>query len=168
VASIRCKRVRIQLLGVKDKGKNLANIASVLKDEIARIARKEVRSETEGLKKASAQYRSDIAALKRRVASLEQQVSRLQRTAAKPEAEETPADAVRFRFSAKGLGKQRQRLGLSAADAGTLIGVSAQTIYNWESGATHPRATQKAAVVALRQLGKKDAAIRLERLHSAN
>jgi hypothetical protein len=37
------------------------NIASVLKEEIARVARKEVRSETENLKKASAQYRSEIA-----------------------------------------------------------------------------------------------------------
>lgn len=152
----------------KTKGTTtLANIASVLRDEIARIARKEVRSETESLKKASAQYRSVIAALKRRVASLEQQVSRLEKKTAK-QAAETPVDASRVRFSAKGLGTQRQRLGLSAADAGTLIGVSAQTIYNWESGTTHPRAEQKVAIAALRQLGKRDAAIHLERLRSAN
>jgi len=43
----------------------MANIASLLKSEISRIARKEVRAETQTLKKASAQYRSDIAALKR-------------------------------------------------------------------------------------------------------
>ena len=46
----------------------MPNIASVLKDEILRLARKEVRSELEGLKKASGQYRSDIASLKRQVA----------------------------------------------------------------------------------------------------
>ncbi|MDZ4073711.1 MAG: hypothetical protein U1E04_03055 [Hylemonella sp.] len=46
----------------------MANFASLLKTEISRIARKEIRAETEILKKASAQYRSDIAALKRRLA----------------------------------------------------------------------------------------------------
>lgn len=45
----------------------MANIASFLKSEISRIARKEIRAETETLKKASSQYRSDIAALKRRL-----------------------------------------------------------------------------------------------------
>jgi len=44
----------------------MANIESVLKEEITRLARKEIRKETEGLKKASAQYRTEIAALKRR------------------------------------------------------------------------------------------------------
>ena len=48
----------------------MPNIASVLKDEILRLARKEVRTATEGLKKASAAYRSDIAGLKRQVAAL--------------------------------------------------------------------------------------------------
>jgi DNA-binding XRE family transcriptional regulator len=152
----------------KNKGKTLANIASVLRDEIARIARKEVRSETESLKKASAQHRSDIAALKRRVALLEQQISRLEKKTAKPEALEMPADAIRVRFSPKSLSKQRQRLGLSAADAGALVGVSGQTIYNWESGTTQPRTEQKVAIAALRQLGKKDAAVRLEQLRSVN
>jgi len=38
----------------------MPNIAAVLKDEISRIARKEIRSETTSLKKASSQYRRDI------------------------------------------------------------------------------------------------------------
>ena len=44
----------------------MPNIASVLKTEIARVARKEVRSEIGSLKKATATYRTEIAALKRR------------------------------------------------------------------------------------------------------
>ena len=43
----------------------MPNIASILKDEILRLARKEVRIEIEGLKNASAKYRSDISDLKR-------------------------------------------------------------------------------------------------------
>jgi hypothetical protein len=49
----------------------MPNIATLLKGEISRIARKEVRAETESLKKQSSQYRGQIAALKRQVADLE-------------------------------------------------------------------------------------------------
>ena len=43
----------------------MENIASILKTEIARVARKEVRAETLGLKMAVGAYRSEIAALTR-------------------------------------------------------------------------------------------------------
>jgi len=41
----------------------MANIASLLKSEISRVARKEFRAQTAGLKKAIGSYRSEIAAL---------------------------------------------------------------------------------------------------------
>lgn len=37
----------------------MPNIATILKAEIARVARKETRADTQQLKKASAHYRSD-------------------------------------------------------------------------------------------------------------
>jgi hypothetical protein len=54
----------------------MPNIASVLKDEISRISRKEIRRETSSLKKSSTSYRSEIAALKRRVQELERGLRR--------------------------------------------------------------------------------------------
>ena len=77
----------------------MPNIASVLKEEIARVARKEVRSETENLKKASAQYRSEIATLKRRVTALEQQVTRLGKAKVSPP--KIPVQVTPLRYSAK-------------------------------------------------------------------
>jgi len=143
----------------------LPNIASVLKEEIARIARKEQRSETQRLKKASAQYRSEIAALKRRAAALEQLLSRLHKRVVTETASPAVADpSGRVRFSAKGLCAQRRRLGLSASDLGTLLGVSAQSIYNWEAGSTRPREPQVRAIAALRGLGKRAVRARLEEL----
>ena len=44
----------------------MPNIASVFKDEIVRVARKEIRNELAALKKASTTHRAEIAALKRR------------------------------------------------------------------------------------------------------
>jgi len=146
----------------------MPNIASILKSEISRIARKEARSETMTLKKAVAAHRAEIAALKRRAQALEQKLRRLGKASAA--AAPVPQDdesSRSLRFSAKGLASQRRRLGLSAEDCGRLVGTSGQSIYNWESGKARPRARLLPAIAALRQLGKKEAAARLAALRSA-
>jgi len=138
----------------------MPNIATILKSEISRIARKEVRAETEGLKKQSAQYRAHIAALRRQVADLERSLrkqSKGARTAPAAVAiEESAGTGLRFR--SKGFAVHRKRLGLSAAQAGALLGVSGQTIYHWEAGKAKPRASQLPRIDALRKLTKKGAA----------
>ena len=140
----------------------MPNIASVLKSEIARVARKEIRSEIDSLRKASTTYRSEIAALKKRTQSLEQELRRLGKSlpkpAAKPDADPTNG---KTRFSAKGLVTLRQRLGLSAHDLGQLVGASGQAVYNWEGGEVRPRDKHLPAIAALRTMGKKEAAARL-------
>ncbi len=62
----------------------MTTFANQLKSEIARIAKKEARVETQQLKKASAQHRSDIAALKRYIAALEVTVKKLSKSQPKP------------------------------------------------------------------------------------
>jgi DNA-binding transcriptional regulator YiaG len=144
----------------------MANIASMLKSEIARVARKEVRGEIQSLKKASAAYRSEIANLKRRAHALEQQVKRLGkspgRAATAEEDEDRPGQGLRF--SAKGLAAQRKRLGLSAEACGALVGASGQSVYKWESGKIRPRAKHLAGIAALRKMGKREAAAKLAAL----
>ncbi len=143
----------------------MPNIASLLKSEIARVARKEVRGETLRLKKAIGAYRAEIAALKRRVQVLEQELRRVSKATAKVVpvvAREVPEQ--RLRFSSKGLASQRQRLGLSANECGLLLGASGQSIYNWEAGKIRPRAEHLPAIAALRAMGKKEAAAQLASL----
>ena len=144
----------------------MPNIAVVLKEEIARLARKELRGETLKLKKVSTQYRSDIAALKRRVAELEKKLGRADRRSTKAVAEQKAEgdQPGRRRFSAAGLAKLRQKLDLSAADFAKLLGVSGQSIYKWEAQKAHPRASQLDALAQVRGLSKKQAAERLAQL----
>jgi DNA-binding transcriptional regulator YiaG len=141
----------------------MPNIASALKAEIQRIARKTIRDETSSLKRTIAPYRSEIAALKRRTQVLEQQLRRsrkaVSRVAAPRREEQEPSG---IRFSAKGLAKNRQRLGLSAADFGTLIGASGQSVYKWEEGKSRPRQKNLTAIAAIRSIGKKEALARLQ------
>lgn len=139
----------------------MPNIGTVLKSEISRVSRKEVRGETQALKKSISQYRSQIADLRRRMQALEQQVKRAVKGGAKAAAP-VPEPAGNLRFSAKGLAAQRRWLGLSAASVARLLGVSALSVYKWESGKTRPRARQIEAIAALRGMGKREAAQRLQ------
>ena len=144
----------------------MANIGTLLKQEIARVARKEVRAATEPLRKTGSTQRRDIAALKREISQLQRQLKSLSRGAATSTTAAATGDAGEraVRFSAKGLKTLRARTGLSAADFGRLAGVSGQSIYGWEAGKTTPGAKQRAALAQLRGLGKREAARRLEAL----
>jgi len=137
----------------------MSNFAAVLKQEIARVARKEIRRESTSLKKSSTTHRSEIATLKRRVLELERQLRRVGRggQASKPAAANEDAVSPGTRFSAKSMASQRRRLGLSAAECGLLIGASAQSVYNWEEGKARPRAQHLPAIFALRSLGRRQA-----------
>ena len=137
----------------------MSNIASVLREEISRISRKEIRRETASLKKSSTTHRSEIAALKRRVQELERQLRRVGRggQSSPPPAANEDSISPGTRFSARSMAAQRKRLGLSAAECGLLIGASAQSIYNWEEGKARPRAQHLPAIFALRNLGRRQA-----------
>ena len=141
----------------------MPNIASILKEEITRLARKELRANTESLKKQVSGYRSEIAKLKRRVEQLERQAKKSSKVSpAKPQEDDSQDASLRFR--AAGFAKHRQRLGLSAREMGLLIDASPLSVYKWEQGQARPRAKHLAAIASIRKLGKREAAKRLEEL----
>ena len=167
----------------------MANLASALKEEIGRLARKEIRQQTAGTAKLTNQIARDVAALKRQIQDLQRKLSSprpqdapkqtavkkttRKKAAAKPKdakpkdakaADAAPAPArqsARSRFSPKGLKADRERLGLSADNYGKLVGVSGLSIYNWEQAKARPRESSIAALVAVRGIGKREAAKRL-------
>ncbi len=144
----------------------MPNVQSVLRQEIQRLARREIRSELEATKKAVAQHRREIAELKRRNTALQRTVSYLQsretkRIKARPSLEEPPQGT---RFSVRSLQAQRRRSGFSQEDYASLVGVSSSTIYNWESGSTKPSRKHLATLVSLRGIGMREAKKRLELL----
>ena len=143
------------------------NFATALKAEIARVARKEVRTEVSALKKSISGHRSDIAALKRLVAELQKQNKRQVKSSGKlraPARNQSVADksvSNNLRFRPQGLASHRQRLGLSAAAMGQLLGVSGQSVAAWETGKTAPRRSQLPTIAEIRKLGKREAGARL-------
>jgi DNA-binding transcriptional regulator YiaG len=141
----------------------MPNIVVVLKSEISRIARKEIRGENLALRKAVTTHRREIAALKRKIAQLDRQTTALGKVSRRPTAAESDTKTP-TRFVAKGLVSMRKRLALSAADLARLLNVSMQSIYNWERKKATPRKEQVAAVVALRGVSKNEAHRRLAEL----
>lgn len=143
----------------------MPNIAVVLKEEIARLARKEVKTQTLKLQRAVAHYRKDIAALKRHAAALKGQLISLERHSRKGTSGESAEPAGKgVRFTSKGIRSHRSLLAISAADYGKLIGVTGHTIYKWEQGSARPRQAQLAAIVGIRGMRVKEARARLTEL----
>lgn len=138
----------------------MPNVASVLKEEITRLARKEVKLQTESMRKTSVAYRKEIAVLKRRVSVLERDVKKYKKPGTQtPRSVETQTDALRF--SPKGLLSNRKRLALSQADFAKLIGVTPASVARWEGGTSRPRKSQLQAIAKVRGLGKREAMKRL-------
>jgi DNA-binding transcriptional regulator YiaG len=143
----------------------MPNIATALKSEISRLARKVIRAEVDPLKKTVAQQRTHIAALRRQFEALERSVKRTSKVTKRAEASSTPGDkGLVLRFRASGLASHRKRLGLSAADFGSLLGVSGQSVYKWEAGEVKPRRSQLQAIAEVRKLGRREAEKRLAAL----
>lgn len=144
----------------------MANLAATIKEEIQRLARKEIKAQTGSTKQAVAQYRREIAQLKRQLREQEKKIAFLETQETKrlsqPQAVEESVEGIRF--SARSVKFQRERLGFSAADYAKLVGVSSLTIYNWEQGKSRPRNEQRAALAAVRGIGKREALVKLELL----
>jgi len=146
----------------------MPNIGALLKDEISRLCRREIRKTVASVKKASAAYRRDIASLKRQLAALQKKSASVEKrvnVASDSKPRTLPDRPVRF--VAKGLRSLRSRLGLSAAQMALLLGVSEQSVYNWETKKATPRKEQLAAIIAMRGIGKREAQERLDAIKSS-
>ena len=140
----------------------MENLIHALRNEITRLAKKEAKGQITPLKAASAKYRRDIAELKRVTSDLEKRLAHLEQQERKRATKPPPQELAQgTRFFPKGLKSHRARLGLSAEDYGLLAGVSGKMIYKYESGKTKPRRAQVAKLVAVRDLGKREARRRL-------
>jgi hypothetical protein len=140
------------------------NIGKMLREEISRVARREVKVQIAGLRRTSAAQRALIAALRRQFEELRKATKRASRVQPSSAPVAGP-DARAPRFSPQALGAMRARLGLSAAALGLLVDASEQSVWNWLHG-TVPRREFLDRLAELRSVGKREAHARLEKLSS--
>lgn len=140
----------------------MPNLSTIFKSEITRLSKKVLKESIVPLQKSLVAQRRQINALKKQMALLEKELKRARRGAANNESMKlSESKPTGQRFQARGLRSLRAKLGLSAQDFGRLVGVSGQSIYNWESEKTLPRQNQLAGLAALRSIGKREANKRL-------
>ena len=146
----------------------MPNIAKVLREEISRISRHEAKVTVAPIKKPVGKFRSDIAGMKTQVAVLEKEVKRLNlvviNLASTMPAPVEAAEEGRAWISGKGVKSLRKKLGLSQGEFGKLTGVSSHAVYLWESkpGMLKLRDATKAAIMAIRGIGKGEARKKLD------
>lgn len=142
----------------------MSDLIVALREEIRKQTRKELRASLDKTKKLVAAHRREIAKLKKSLQDANKRILFLE-GCERDRIENAKATAdVPLRFSAKSVRTHRTRIGFSADEYGKLLGVSAQTIYQWERGSSRPRKPQLAALAKLRSIGKKASRERLRLL----
>ncbi|NQU75480.1 MAG: helix-turn-helix transcriptional regulator, partial [Planctomycetes bacterium] len=138
----------------------MGKIEALMKTEIVRLAKKEIRPLVTPLQRK-------VRSLVKQVRTLAAANQRLIRLTAKLEdsrleqighlsAPEIELQGVRM--SAGLIKKLRLSLGLTQQQLALLIGVSAAAVQSWEQNVAKPGAENKAALAALRKLGRRDVA----------
>ena len=140
----------------------MPNIATLLKEEISKIARKEVQDQVGELKQTVREQRDAIARLEKQIGSAK---------AATKSADAKPAAKVRKpagigdrrkqrRIAPNTIKKHRKRLKLSQAELGEILNVSTNTVLRWEAGTSKPRrkhlpGLDELRTISMRELKKK-------------
>jgi DNA-binding transcriptional regulator YiaG len=144
----------------------MPNVMKVLRDEITRLARKEVKGSVTKVHKPTVQLKHDVAELKRTVTALVKATNIIRDVLEKivtSQPAEAPEQAEKARITGKGVRSLRRKLRLSQAEFGRLIGVTAQAVVNMEkkNGPLAVRKVTRAALLAIRGMGARDAKVKL-------
>ena len=142
----------------------MPNVAQVLREEITRLARKEVRTACDPLRK-------QLRTLRQAVKGQQETITKLDRALAKMAtlSPDTSAslhtleeETTQARVTPASIRRHRNRLKLSQAQLGTLLDVSTNTIVRWEAGTSKPRVQYRGALLKMRGLGRRDVTKMLE------
>ena len=139
----------------------MSSVAKALKAEILRISRKEAKSATAPIAKANIDLKKSVADLKKRLATLEKENKRLLAGVTKEKREvPLPSEATnKARITSTTIRSLRNRVGLSQADFGKLVGVTTHAVHLWETkeGPLNLREKSKAALLSIKKMGAREA-----------
>ena len=134
----------------------MPNIAQIFKDEILRLARKEIKAATENFNNTVRDLKHQNVLLKKEIAGLTEQLATLQiqrkTITANPAKEANRPD--KRRLGAAGIRKLRSRLDLNRQEMALLLGVNPNSIFLWERSKAKPRPATREKIIALRSMSK--------------
>jgi len=136
----------------------MGKFEGIIKSEIVRLAKREVRKisvplgrDVRSLKSMVSQLRKTILALERLVALQQKDLKKRKIPLAA-----TPEEVKKSRFSPALIRSLRKHLGISQKELATLAGVTVGAVALWESGKFKPKDEKRGVIVALRKLGRRE------------
>ena len=149
----------------------MPTLAALLKEEISKIAQKEVQDQVRELKKTVREQRDAIARLEKQIGPAKAKTkvkakaktkakAKAEPAAAKPAAKVSKAPTVdkrkQSRIAPDTIKKHRKRLKLSQADLGKFLNVSTNTVLRWEAGTSKPRGKHLPELAKLRSISLRE------------
>jgi DNA-binding transcriptional regulator YiaG len=135
----------------------MTKLESIIKSEITRLAKHEVRSvyrplrkEVWGLKLKLSNLMKNFTVLDR----LAKEISKAKST--EPKLEATPEEVKASRLTPERIAGLRKKLGISQRELGLLVGATTGAVLSWEKGKFKPQGERKVALVALRKVRKRN------------
>lgn len=142
----------------------MTNFAAQLKNEIARIVRKETKGGLALQKANASKHRLEIAQLKKQLGELTVQVKHLNQRTVSQSSERRPPKSEDLPFGPAKLTASRHDFGLTQAQMALLLGVSTPSYSKYEAGKAQPRTAKLVKIVEVMALSKGAALARLKQL----
>ena len=136
----------------------MAKLEAAMKEAIARGARKQVRHMVLPLRREVVRLRRKVLEAHTLLRTLRRSAAGWERmmNAAPPVPPVSEDEAKGARLSPRLVQSLRRRLGLSQLALARLVGVSAPAVAHWEAGNSTPKGQNRAALVGLRKVGKRE------------
>ena len=138
----------------------MPNYTAVLNEEIARIARKEVRNIVDPVITRVMEQKKKISVQNKMIADLEKRVSMLEELLGFEEIIDpsviSEEEIKNSRITPKYISNLRNKHDLSRNEMAALLDINPNSIYLWESGRATPRNDAKAKLMILKKMGKRE------------
>jgi DNA-binding transcriptional regulator YiaG len=134
----------------------MGKLQATIKSEIERLAKRELHTVSVPLKRDVRLLKISVSQLRRAVLSLERFAALRQKELAKQEIRlvASQEEVKKSRLSPRLIKSLRKHLGITQKELAILTGVSVGAAHQWEIGKFMPKKEKKAALVALRKLGR--------------
>ena len=136
----------------------MGKLEATIKSEIERLAKREIRKVSVPLKRDVRSLKVTLSQLRKAVLPLERFAANQQKELAKQkiQLEVSPEELKGSRFSPRLTKTLRKKLKITQKELAILVGGSVMAVQNWEAGKFTPKAEKKAALAALRKLGRSE------------
>ena len=136
----------------------MGKVEGVIKSEIVRLAKREVRKIAVPLGRDVRSLKSTVSQLRKAVLTLQRITTHQQKELEKRKMplEAAPEEVKVSRFSPRLIRSLRGHLDITQKELAILTGVTVGAIHQWESGQFKPSMKKKAVMVALRKLGRRE------------